>query len=72
MFFVVMFLTIVLASKQFGFADFRFTGSFQQAHPLPPDEFQRWFGSLDSFALGQASFGVMKGILVFAARQIWR
>ena len=34
---VVTFLIIVLASKQFGFADFRFTGSFQQAHPLSPD-----------------------------------
>ena len=36
---VVTFLTIVLASKQFGFAYFRFISSFQQAHPLPPVNF---------------------------------
>ena len=37
---VVTVLIIVLASKQFGFADFRFTGSFQQVHPLPPGSLQ--------------------------------
>ena len=64
-FFVVTCLTIVLASKQFGFADFRFTGSFQQAHPLLPGSLQHWVGFVDSFALDQVSLGVNEGRLGF-------
>ena len=61
---VVMFL-IVLASKQFGFADFWFTGSFQHAHLLAPGSFQHWVESLDLFAFDQVSLGVNEGRLGF-------
>ena len=44
-----------MASKQFGFADFRFAGSFEQAHLLAPGSFQHWVGFFDSFALGRSS-----------------
>ena len=62
---VVTCLAIVLASKQFGFADFRFTGSFQQAHLLSPGSLQHWVGFVDSFALDQVSLGVNEGCLGF-------
>ena len=61
---VVTFL-IVLASKRFGFADFWFTDSFQQAHLLPPGSFQHWVESLDLFAFDQVSLGVNEGRLGF-------
>ena len=55
----------MLASKQFGFADFWFTGSFQHAHLLAPGSFQHWVEFLDSFAFDQVSLGVNEGRLGF-------